>query len=78
MVFNYYNLFANIPKDQMKSLIYSQPILSEINLDIIENVPEDIWFSDKTMSTVILCFGVQAVIGILALEYAWRKTERMR
>ena len=35
-------------------------------------------FKQKTMATLLIYFGVQAVIGIIAIEYAWARTARFR
>ena len=35
-------------------------------------------FSEDTFQTVLLCLGVQALIGVLGLEFAWSRTKRMR
>jgi hypothetical protein len=42
------------------------------------NIPEPGGFKQKTAMTLLIYFGVQAIIGIIALEYAWARTKRFR
>ena len=34
--------------------------------------------SSKTFETILIYLGVQAILGIIALEYAWCRTKRFR
>lgn len=35
-------------------------------------------FKQKTAMTLLIYFGVQAIIGIISIEYAWARTKRFR
>ena len=35
-------------------------------------------FKQKTLQTILIYFVVQALIGIIAIEYAWCRTRRFR